>query len=358
MAKTGPIRVGLAGIGRAGWGMHCVELDKRSRKFRVVAACDIDPERCTRMAQRYGCRTYARIEDLVKDPEVDLVDIATRSPEHVRHATLALRAGKIVFLEKPMALGLREARQLAAAARRCKGQLFIRHNRRFETAFQQIRDIIARGLLGHVHTVKLRRNGYQRRNDWQTLIGAGGGQLLNWGPHIVDHALQYLAAPVAELWSSLDRIAAVGDAEDHLKIVLKGTNGRVVDLEISGGAALGEPETIVLGSKGALSCDGREIRMRYLDPRKKLAPRRASGVTPPMEGSFGGHDVLDWMEQSVPLNPAKWGDIDSIWDHLYAALRRGRKFPVTLAQALDVMAVISAVRQGTRFDRAPERKTR
>ncbi|HUT23429.1 MAG TPA: Gfo/Idh/MocA family oxidoreductase, partial [Sumerlaeia bacterium] len=104
-----PIRLGLAGIGRAGWGMHCPELEGRRDKFRIVAACDIEKYRLDRMAERYGCKTYRKIEAMIADPDVELVSVATRTPEHVPHALLALGAGKHVFVEKPIAASYAEA---------------------------------------------------------------------------------------------------------------------------------------------------------------------------------------------------------------------------------------------------------
>jgi predicted dehydrogenase len=347
--KSGPIGIGIAGIGRAGWGMHCAELKGREDKFVIAAACDPEKARRDRMADRYGCAVYRRIEDMIADPRVELVDIASPSPVHVPQALLALRAGKNVFLEKPIAVSHAEARKLKTAQRKSKGKVYARHNRRFEPAFQHIRELIASGLLGDVYEIKLRRLGYQRRDDWQTLLDCGGGQLLNWGPHIVDHALRLLEAPVADQWSDLKRIAAVGDAEDHLKIVLRGRNGRIVDLEISGGAALGEPEYVVFGSRGALTCSGNEIRLRYLDPARKLKPRRAKRRSPPMDGGFGAPDTLQWKEETVPVNPGVKCSMDGIWDHLYAAIRKGKPFPITLDEAIDVMAVISRARKGTAF---------
>ncbi len=347
-----PVNVGIVGIGRAGWAMQTCELDERKSMFRIVAACDVKKDRRTRMAERYGCNTYRRIEDLVKDPDVELVSIATRSPDHVPHALLALRAGKSVFVEKPIAVTYAEARKLKPAAARAKGRLFIRYNRRFEAGFQHVREIMASGLLGKVHEIKLRRLSFQRRNDWQTLIKCGGGQLLNWGPHIIDHALQFLESPVAEVWSDLKRIAAVGDAEDHLKILLKGENGRVVDLEISGGAAIGEPEYLVCGSRGALTCNGQEIHLRYIDPRQKLARERAFSGTPAMGASFssvGRQEPIRWLDKTVPVKPKTKCTPADIWDHVYASMRDGKKFPITFDEALEVMRVVSRVKRGTAF---------
>ncbi len=346
-----PIQIAIAGIGRAGWGMHCPELDKRGDKFVIVGACDILPERCAMMRERYGCRTYTDFEALLNDPDVELVSIATPTLLHAPQAVQALQAGKHVFLEKPIALTMAEAMQLRDAAARATGRLFFRHNRRFEPAFTHIREIIASGVLGQVYEIKLRRNSYQRRSDWQTLLACGGGLLHNWGPHLIDHALQLLEAPVAGLWRDLKRIAAVGDAEDHLKIVLTGENGRIVDLEISGGAALSEPEYIVLGDRGALICQGDTITLKHLPADYVPPEEHASADTPGMDYGFGKGGPLPWITQTTPVGPSAACDIDSIWDHLYAALRERAPFPITMDEAFEVVKVIEAVRQGTQFER-------
>ena len=343
---TQPIRIGIAGLGRAGWGMHCKELAGKQDLFQIVAACDILPDRRERMSERYGCETYERIEDMIADPYVELVDIATRTPDHFEHAMLALAAGKNVFLEKPICLTYAQALQLkgaaAQAARIASSTLYIRHNRRFDPDFLHVRQIIASGLLGEVYEIRLARHGYSRRDDWQTIVEQGGGQLLNWGPHVIDHALRFLESPVDSMYSDLKRVAAVGDAEDHVKIVLCGANGRLVDLEISGGVAIGSPTYLVFGSKGSLSLSGKEIQLRYLDPAQELPPRTANPGPPGT--TFGTPEQLPWIEETLPVQA---GSNDVIWDHLYRAIREGATFPIDLDEAIAVMQVISAAREGT-----------
>ncbi|MCX7048141.1 MAG: Gfo/Idh/MocA family oxidoreductase [Candidatus Sumerlaeota bacterium] len=343
------IGIGLVGLGRAGWGMHVPIVEKRLDKFRYAAACDVEQDRLERMAGRFGCKTYRNIEDLIADPDVELVDVTSRSPDHAPHAILALRAGKHVLVEKPLSVTYQDAKKIKAAADRSKGKLFVNHNRRFEPAFNHIREIMASGILGKVYEIKLRRLGYQRRDDWQTLKQCGGGQLLNWGPHIIDHALQFLGGFPAKIWSDLKRVAARGDAEDHLKICMTGADGLIVDIEISGGAAIREPEYIIFGSKGGLTCDGSQIALRYLDPKAKLAPRKATAQTPPQEGGFGSPDKLVWIEETIPVAPKKPVVMEALWDHLYDAIRKGRKFPITTEESLNVMRVVSAVKKGTQF---------
>jgi len=346
MAKTEPIRLGLAGLGRAGLGMHCKELAGKEDKFRFVAACDPLAQRRKQMADRYGCRTYETVEELVADPEVEMVDVATRSLDHCKHAALALKAGKHVFLEKPIATNYPDAARLAKLAAKSRGKLYIRHNRRNEPAFLHVREIMASGILGDVFEVRLFRGGFARRDDWQTLKKFGGGQLLNWGPHIVDHSLRMLDSPLDTMWSDLRRVAAVGDAEDHLKILLRGTNGRIVDMEISGGAAIKPPVYFILGTKGALVCeDEKTIKLRYLDPKRKLKARKANPGDP--GATFGTPEDLKWIEKEIPVKPARTWDI---WDELYKALRKGTRFPIRLEEAVEIMRVISTAKKGTPFE--------
>jgi predicted dehydrogenase len=347
MAKEKNItRVGIVGLGRAGGGMLSKELEARKDKFKITAVCDISREQCQPFEEKFSCKAYLDIKDILKDKDVDLVCISTRSIDHYNHAVMALNAGKHVFLEKPITLNYKDAVKLKKKAEKSKGKLFLRHNRRFEPAFQHILEIIKSGVIGKVFEVKLRRNSYSRRDDWQTLIKCGGGQLNNWGPHIIDHALRFLDSPVAELWSDLKKIAAVGDAEDHLKIIFKGENGRIVDLEISGGAAISEPEYLIFGDKGALSCKGNEITLKYLDPKVKLARKK------PKTGNPKGYtsETLTWVEKTLKASPSSKCNTDSIWDCIYDTLTKRKKFPITLEQGVEVMRVVSEVKKGTPFE--------
>lgn len=344
------IKVGIWGLGRAGNGMHISEIERFPELFEIVSGCDNSLERRDAFAEKVSCSIYSDSELFLADPEVELVSIATRSPDHTAHAIKALEAGKYVFLEKPIALTYAEALILKAASAKYPGKLFLRHNRRFEAPFTHIREIIASGILGDIYEVKLHRHGYQRRNDWQTIIECGGGQLNNWGPHIIEHALRFLESPVAAIWSDLKKIAAVGDAEDHLKIVLKGENGRIVDLEISGGAAISQPEYVIFGSKGALACTGNEIKLKYIDPKQKMQDISAIASNPPLIGGFANEEKLNWIEEKIAVSPAAKCDTHNIWEHLYRAIREGVPFPITIDEGVEVVRIVDAVKKGSGFE--------
>jgi len=344
---TKPVRIGLIGLGRAGNGMHRNELRPRGDKFHFTAVCDCIEERTTPFVEEFGSRPYTRIEDLLNDPEVELVTIATRSVDHFAHAKMALLAGKDVFLEKPFAMSTCQAKELIALGSEPAGpHLYIRHNRRFEDGFETAMRIIDSGKLGDVYEIKLTRNEYQRRNDWQTISAFGGGQLLNWGPHIIDHSLRFCGGDYTDMYSSIKHVAAAGDCEDHIKIVFTGVNGRIVDMEISGGAALPTPEYLIYGSRGAMVSSGNTFHLRYLDPSVTLSPVQADPATPGTGTSFGNEEELHWCEEDVSFG---YGT-DRIWDALYETIRYGKTFPVTLDQAAKVIDVIETVKKGTIFE--------
>lgn len=342
-----PITIGLVGIGRAGWGMHLGEIAKTNGKFEIKAACDPLEERRKMMEERFaGCHTYSNIDDMLKDDSYELAVIACRSPEHTSYALKALAAGKIVFLEKPLGSHPEDAAKLRAAAKEYPGKLYCRHNRRFEPAFNHVKEIIQSDILGEVYEIKLCRHSYQRRDDWQTIVAEGGGQLNNWGPHIIDHALRLLESPVKDIWADLKNVAALGDAEDHLKIVLRGQNGRVVDLEISGGITLPSPVYAVYGTKGSLiSPDEQDIILKYLDPKQVLADSAANPATPPISGPFGNSEVLKWVRKTIMVEPANGCNGEDIYPCLYAAIREGKPFPITVEEACQVLDVTFAVKK-------------
>jgi predicted dehydrogenase len=344
-----PIGVGVVGLGRAGWGMHCRELEARPGAFAVVAACEpVMEARRDEFEQRFAehdAKAYASFDAMLADTRVDLVSIASRTADHEPQAIAALRAGKHVCVDKPMAGDYASARRIVRAAEKSDGRLFVRHNRRFEAAFTAIRDELKTKAIGRVHTIRLRRQSFQHRADWQALKAAAGGQLLNWGPHLIDHALLLLDAPVVSIWSDLRKLTARGDAEDHVHLILTAENGRVCDLEISGGVALPEPEWAIHGDRGSLTCTGPALTIRHLDPDFKPPRSRATTGTP--LGYAGGG--LPWVQRTVEVTAEDHGGPDALWDAVHATIRRGRKFPITLEHALEVMRVIHVAKKGTPF---------
>jgi len=350
MAKI--IQLGIIGLGRAGRGIHLNNFKTLTDKYRIAAVCDELEDRVQRAVDEFGCRGYATAEELVADKELDMVIVATRSCDHYGHAKLALLAGKNVVMEKPYCVTAEQAEELFELGTNPAGpHLYIHHNRRFDNGFIKAKEIIDSGKLGQVYEIRLTRNSYHRRNDWQTISEFGGGQLLNWGPHLIDHSLQFCGGDYVDLYSNLKHVAAAGDCEDHIKLVFTGVNGCIVDMEISGGVAMKTPEYMIYGSKGMMVSEGSVFHAKYLDPSVELAKIEADPNTPGSGASFSNKETLNWIEEDIDMNENTGRGLISYWDYMYETLTTGKAFPVKLEQALKVIEVIDYVKAGTVFDK-------
>lgn len=342
------IKVAIWGLGRAGWGMHTHEIDRCPGCYEIAGCYDILPERMAQMQKKYpACKAYSSPEEMLADPEIELVAVAVRSRDHVKFDIQVLEAGKYLIAEKPIAVSYAEAMKLKEVSDRHPGKMFCRQNRRFEACFQQVQEIIREGILGDIYEIKLCRHNYQRRADWQALKSCAGGQLNNWGPHLIDHALQFIHAPLESVWSDLRLVAAMGDAEDHFKAVLRGTNKIVVDIEVSGGVAIPAPVYAVYGTRGTLiSQDEKEIQLKYVDTEKTEPAEPASDATPPNEGVFGANKPIVWIEETRTVAPASGLAVDDFYKVVYRTLAEGAPYPVKPEEAFEVVRVTEMIRNG------------
>lgn len=349
---SNPIKLALVGIGRAGWGMHTRELENKQDKYQYVAACDLLPERVEKMVEKYGCKGYSNIDELLSDSDAEIVCIATRSCDHYEHGIKVLKAGKDLLMEKPMGLTLKQAEDLFATAKAEGRKIYMRHNRRFEAVFNEVKNTIESGILGNVYEINISQGSFQHRDDWQTISEFGGGQLLNWGPHIIDHSLRLLGSPLKNITGELKQVTAGGDCEDHVIAHYESEAGRTVNMCISGGMALNAGRKFsVYGDRGAMLCDDFNIKMRYIDPEQEIPPVVSDPGTPGASfgasGTYASATEVKWVDKEYKL-PGE--DLTVIWDYMYESYRNGADYPIKEEEALEVMQAAEAIRKGTKFD--------
>ena len=345
-----PLRVGILGLGRSGWDIHARELKGR-KDFKVIAVADPLPERRAEAERELHCRAYPDLKAMLKAGGMDVVVVASKSVDHGPHTLAALKAGCHVVCEKPMAMSAAEATAMIAAARKARRKLFVHQNYRFNDEYRHLRAMLDDGRLGRVFQITARWSGYARRNDWQTLRRNGGGVLNNTGPHLVDMALDFLDAPCTDVWGDLQHVKDAGDCEDHVKVLLRGANGRVCDLELSTATASPAVKWNILGAHGSLVCDGTTSTLRWYDPKAvpKLvlhtgaAPNRRYGVN-------GKGETLPWKEATFPAKPAKRGG--DFYDNVADVVLRGKRMVVTPEHAREIMRTIDRAKHGTAFARA------
>ncbi|MCL2641247.1 MAG: Gfo/Idh/MocA family oxidoreductase [Phycisphaerales bacterium] len=344
--NPGPIKTAVIGLGRAGWNMHVESLRKRT-DYQLVACVDGEADR-RREAESLGAKTFATFDEFLKAPQgAELVVIATSTDTHCDMSIRSLNAGLHVLVEKPMTATLEEAQRLVAAAKQASTLLTIHHNWRCNPEFRQLQSIVTSGILGRVFLIKMIWNKFRRRNDWQTLSRYGGG-LMNVGcSHSIDLALQLLEAPVKDVWADLQQVICPGDTEDHAKLLIRGENERVIDLESTFACIAPQSKYTVMGTLGSAWLQDDEFIIKYLEPGslKPLATQETLAATGREYGAPG--DVLHWQEKRLPRAPESMA-LD-FYSELWQSIRRGKELLVKPDHALEQIRVGMLAKKGTRF---------
>lgn len=324
---------------------------ERPDLFQVVAACDLIRERRDRAARDFPeCRMFRRYEDMLDEREIDLVDICSGSREHARHAMLSLDRGRWTLVEPPLALTPDECKVLRGAAARARNRLLVLQRGLFEPDFLLAKSMMADPRLGEILEVKIRREDYVRRDDWQTVKRLGGGAAYYAMTDLVLQALKLLPAPPVQMWSDMKRIASLGDAEDYAHLNLK-TRGPVsADVEFNGGllAPLRGPSFTISGEKGRfmVAPGATEGRLVAIDPHFKFPRRRSSVRTPGMEDM---HEQVPIVEETVSLPPGTPCGIDEFWRRIYETVRLAAPFPAALDDSIEAVRIAHLMKKTSVF---------
>jgi len=331
-----PINVGIAGLGRSGWNIHARTLEKLPGKYRVVAVSDPLESRRNEAMEKFGCRVYADFDEIVRDDEVELVIVATPSYLHAPHTIKALESGKNVVCEKPMATNLDEADAMIETAKKTGKILTVFHNSLFNSDYLKVREIIQSGKLGRIVLVKIYAHSFGRRWDWQTLKKFGGGELRNNGVHLIIQGLSFMGDEEPEVFCDLQKTLTLGDAEDHVKIVLKAPNSPLIDIEVTRACAYPQDHWLIMGTRGGLTGGARFLKWKYFNP-EDLPPRQVE--TEPRPDRSYCVEEIPWREESWSPVESKDGPT-AFYEELYRTLRYGAPPPVAPELARRVMYIV------------------
>jgi predicted dehydrogenase len=219
---SGPVRVGLVGLGR--WGPNL------ARNFDELAdlrwLCDASPDVRERFARRYpAARLTGDLDDVLGDPEVEAVVVATPVVTHHELARRALHAGKHVFVEKPPALSAGEAEELCDIAEERSLVLMPGHLLLYHPGVEQLRRIVDSGELGEVlYIYGNRQNLGQIRRDENALWSLG--------VHDLSVILDLVGEEPTEVWARGESFLTPG-VEDVVFCYLRFASGVVAHMHLS-----------------------------------------------------------------------------------------------------------------------------
>ncbi len=314
------LNVGLLGAGRIA-GVHARAISTNPSS-RLVAVSDYIAENAEKLAAQYGCQARST-EEIIADPAIDAVLIATSTDTHSDLIEAATSAGKAVLCEKPVDLSLERARACQKVAAKNGKPVMIGFNRRFDPNFGALKAALQAGEIGKAELLSI--TSFDPAPPPVTYVKVSGGLFRDMMIHDFDMANFIMGeAPVAvtAVGSSIvdSEIGAAGDV-DTAVVTLTYADGRIAVIKNSRRAVYGYDQRVeLLGSEGLLQAQN------MLE--NTVVKSTTAGVT-------GAKPTYFFLERYMPAYAAEWAAFVD-------AVNNGTALPVTLDDGVAALAMAEA----------------
>ena len=345
------IRIGIVGHGFMG---H--EHEKMLTKMdgiRVVGISDIDPKQLEDVQE--GIKRYASNDELMHDPEVDVVLIAANNNQHYDLVVQAAKAGKDIICEKPVAMTTEELDGMLAVTKECGVKFTVHHQRRLDPDFRTMKAVFDQGSLGKVYSIKSGLYGFNgNMHDWHVYKKEGGGMLYDWGVHLLDQILWMMpGAKIKSVYADLRNVINF-EVDDYFKILMRFDNDIMAEVELGTYYLTDkmhdkwfERHWMIGGNQGSAYVDGFEpegkiVRTTHLlqnvsGQRTMTAAGPTRSFGPPAEGTI----VTEPLPEVTTCH-------EDYFKNYKKAYRGEEEFLVKVEETRRVLALMEAVRESAR----------
>lgn len=329
--------VGVAVVGLGYWGpnllRNLVELDDA----RVVAMCDLRPERLEAFGRRYPAvdRTTS-YDDVLERDDVDAVVIATPVSSHFALASRALEAGKHVFVEKPLAASVEESRQLGRLAADASRLIMPGHTFLYSPPVVMVKEIIERGDLGDIYFISSSRVNLGLHQSDISVVW-------DLGPHDFSILRWWLGeSPVSV--SAISRACVIPETPDVAFVNLRYPSGAIAQIELAWLAPSKLRRTAIVGS---------ERMVVYDDTSAEPVRIFNSGASLPDPESFGEYRLTYRTGDIVSPRVEPVEPLFRQMEDFCRAVREDDEPRSSFDVGIDVVATIEAVTRSLASDGAP-----
>lgn len=322
-----PIVAGLLAYGMSGRIFHAPFLSTNPH-FELKGIVERHQKKA---AERYPeIVSYDHTHQLLNDPEIELVVVNTPSHTHYQLTKEALEAGKHVLLEKPAAATAEQVKALFDLSKSTGKHLMIYQNRRYDSGFKSVREVIESGRLGELVEVHFRYDRYRLPIGAKVFKESSGfaanGLTYDLGPHLLDQAIALFGKPL-----SFHKVTSIhrpnSQVDDYFSYQLSYPNGLNVFLTASLLVAEPLPAYVVHGVLGSYIKGQHDSQEAQLD-KGMLPTDEAYGIEAP--GSEGKLVTMGIENQKeISLIPSHKGNYNDIFEAVYNTIRQNALFPVT-----------------------------
>ena len=237
-------------VGFGGQGHWHSFLLNKSDRINCIGAYDIRVERNEVAANEYNLHVYNDYEDMLNDEKVDIIIVATPNDVHHDLVVDALKAGKNVICEKPVAMNSIELEDMIKTAKECGKLLMVNQNRRWDEDFLIMKEIYQSADLGPVHRIERRVHGaHGIPGDWRQYPEYGGGMMLDWGVHLLDQMLQMIPEKLKKVYCTLSYVTNER-CDDGITVISTFESGLVYVVEVGTSNFIPLPSWYMLGRDG------------------------------------------------------------------------------------------------------------
>ncbi|EMN4128656.1 oxidoreductase [Providencia vermicola] len=331
---SAPIKVGIIGYGYASKTFHAPFIATLPG-YELTAISSSQPDKVT--TDWPNVTVVSSPEQLLANPEIELVIIPTPNDTHYPLASQALAAGKHVVVDKPFTVTVEEAEALQQQAQKAGKILSVYHNRRWDAGFLTLKQLFADGCLGDIKYYESHFDRYRpvTRQRWRESAVAGGGIWYDLGPHLLDQALQFFGKPTS-IHADLAMIRPNAEAVDYFHVLLNYADKKVI-LHATTVAAAESPLYVVHGMKGSYvkyGLDSQEDKLK-------------SGALPNDENwGVDERNGVVTLSQGDELISKEWvnkkGHYGGYYLKIFDAIRHGAENPVQPQEAIEIMKLIEA----------------
>jgi len=319
-------RVGVGVVGLGYWGPNLLRVLSEMTGVHVRTICDLDPERLARFARRHpSVRATVRLEDVLEDPQIDAVVIATPVFSHYAIAARCLDAGKHTFVEKPLAASGEHARDLVSRAAEQDVRLMCGHVFLYSPPVRAVGDLLARKGLGEIYFISSSRVNLGLHQRDVSVVW-------DLGPHDFSILLSWLGESPTSV-RAIGRDSIVSGLPDVAFIDLAFASGVIAHVELSWLSPSKLRRTVIVGSKRMIVYeDGGIEPLRIFDHGVVYRDPETFGE---FHLSYRTGDIV-----SPKLDTAE--PIALELEDFFGLIRRGRSRADHLELACDVVGLIEA----------------
>lgn len=296
--------VNFAILGCGKIGSRHAEKIKKTDYIRLAAVCDIIPERAEALAEKFVCKAYTDLEEMLKDPEIDFINICTPSGMHPEHSIICLKAGKNVLCEKPMALKTKDAMEMVQVAKDTNKLLYVVQQNRYNPPVKLVKKLMEEGKLGKplmciVNMLWNRNDAYYTSDPWRGTLGLDGGTIYTQATHFIDLMLMFMGKPV-EVFSHMGTLNHDIEIEDTGVVSAKFENGAFGALNYTTCTTKKnfEGSITLIFSKGTIKIGGEFIntieyfQVEGVDTYELEATNVSANDYGTYRGSMSNHDLI------------------------------------------------------------------